>query len=114
MSAETQMNAEMQNSLDRQAVTTARLLAVYAVEKANSGHPGAALSLAPVANLLFQKYIRHDPSDPTWIGRDRFILSASHASMLLYTQLFLTGHDVSLDDLKAFRTLHSKTPGHPE
>ena len=114
MSAETQMNAEMQKSLDRQAVTTARLLAVDAVEKANSGHPGAALSLAPVANLLFQKYIRHDPSDPTWIGRDRFILSAGHASMLLYTQLFLTGYDVSLDDLKAFRTLHSKTPGHPE
>lgn len=114
MSAETQMNAEMQKSLDRQAVTTARLLAVYAVEKANSGHPGAALSLAPVANLLFQKYIRHDSSDPTWIGRDRFILSAGHASMLLYTQLFLTGYDVSLDDLKAFRTLHSKTPGHPE
>ncbi len=108
------MNAEMQKSLDRQAVTTARLLAVDAVEKANSGHPGAALSLAPVANLLFQKYIRHDPSDPTWIGRDRFILSAGHASMLLYTQLFLTGYDVSLDDLKAFRTLHSKTPGHPE
>lgn len=98
----------------RRAVTTARLLAVDAIEQANSGHPGAALSLAPVADTLFQNHVRHDPGDPQWIGRDRFVLSCGHASMLLYSQLFLTGYDVTLDDLKSFRTLHSRTPGHPE
>lgn len=95
-------------------MAAARLLAVDSVERANSGHPGAALSLAPVATLLFQRYIRHDPNDPEWVGRDRFVLSCGHASMLLYTQLYLTGYDVTLADLQAFRTLHSRTPGHPE
>lgn len=102
------------SSLADRAVVTARLLAVDSVEKAKSGHPGAALSLAPVVDLLFQKHIRHDPTDPSWSGRDRFVLSCGHASMLLYTQLYLTGYDLTLDDLKAFRTLHSRTPGHPE
>ncbi|MFT0847615.1 transketolase [Actinomycetaceae bacterium L2_0104] len=102
------------SEIDSHAITAARLLAVDAVERAKSGHPGTALSLAPVAHLLFQRFIRHDPRDPEWIGRDRFVLSCGHASMLLYTQLFLTGYDVTLDDLKSFRTLHSRTPGHPE
>jgi transketolase len=108
------MTATVTTSLDARAVTTARLLALDAIETAKSGHPGAALSLAPVADLLFQRHIRHDPRDPEWAGRDRFVLSCGHASMLLYTQLFLTGYDLGLDDLRAFRTLHSRTPGHPE
>lgn len=102
------------DDLDRRAVTAARLLAVDAIENAQSGHPGAALSLAPVAHLLFHKHLRHDPTDPSWAGRDRFILSCGHASMLLYTQLFLTGYGLTLDDLKGFRRLGSITPGHPE
>lgn len=108
------MSAVSITRLADEAVTTARLLAIDSIERAKSGHPGAALSLAPVAHLLFQNHIRHDPADPTWAGRDRFVLSCGHASMLLYAQLYLTGYDVSLDDLKAFRTLHSRTPGHPE
>ncbi|GAB3617735.1 transketolase [Okibacterium endophyticum] len=96
------------------AVTAARLLALDAVENAGSGHPGTAIALAPVADLLFQKHIRHDPANPDWTGRDRFVLSCGHASILLYTQLFLTGYDVTLDDLKSFRALGSRTPGHPE
>jgi transketolase len=106
--------AHAQERLADRAVDTARLLALDAIERARSGHPGAALSLAPVADLLFQKHIRHDPHDPAWAGRDRFVLSCGHASMLLYAQLYLTGYDLSLGDLRAFRTLHSKTPGHPE
>jgi transketolase len=102
------------NTLDQQAVVTARLLAMDAVEQAGSGHPGTAVALAPVATLLFQKHLRHDPRHPDWAGRDRFVLSCGHASILLYTQLFLTGYDVSLDDLKTFRAFNSRTPGHPE
>ncbi|MDN5724837.1 MAG: transketolase [Propionibacteriales bacterium] len=97
-----------------EVVTAARLLAADAVEAAQSGHPGAAISLAPVATLLYGKHIRHDPQDPDWAGRDRFILSCGHASMLLYAQLHLTGYELSLDDLKNFRRLGSKPPGHPE
>ncbi|WP_396599565.1 transketolase family protein [Frigoribacterium sp. R86507] len=104
----------MTHDLDHAAVTTARLLALDAVERAGSGHPGTAAALAPVAHLLFQKHLRHDPQAPDWAGRDRFVLSCGHASVLLYTQLFLTGYDVSLDDLKAFRSFGSRTPGHPE
>ncbi|MEX5277921.1 transketolase [Kocuria sp. CPCC 205261] len=100
--------------LDQAAVVTARLLALDAVENAGSGHPGTAIALAPVAHLLFQKHIRHDPRDPQWEGRDRFVLSCGHASILLYTQLFLTGYDLSLEDLRGFRSLGSRTPGHPE
>ncbi|HVF21376.1 MAG TPA: transketolase [Mycobacteriales bacterium] len=92
----------------------ARALAMDAVQKANSGHPGTPMALAPLAHLLFSELMQHDPADPQWAGRDRFILSAGHASMLLYSQLFLTGYGVSLDDLKAFRQWGSRTPGHPE
>jgi transketolase len=104
----------MVTDADRTAIDTARMLALDAVQRAGSGHPGTAAALAPVAHLLFQRHIRHDPADPGWQGRDRFVLSCGHASILLYTQLFLTGYDVTLDDLKAFRTMGSRTPGHPE
>ncbi|MEU0519119.1 transketolase [Streptosporangium sp. NPDC006007] len=85
-----------------------------AVEKAGSGHPGTAMSLAPAAYLLFQRMLRHDPSDPSWVGRDRFVLSAGHTSLTLYIQLFLSGYGLSLDDLKSLRQWDSLTPGHPE
>ncbi|MEV7139670.1 transketolase [Streptomyces tauricus] len=100
--------------LDRRAVDTARLLAADAVQKVGNGHPGTAMSLAPAAYTLFQKVMRHDPADPEWTGRDRFVLSPGHTSLTLYTQLFLSGYELELDDLKAFRTHGSKTPGHPE
>ena len=99
---------------DRRAVDTARLLAADAVEKVGNGHPGTAMSLAPLAYLLYQKVMSHDPTDPTWLGRDRFILSAGHSSLTQYVQLFLGGFGLELDDLKALRTWGSKTPGHPE
>jgi len=102
------------DDLDRHAVDTARLLAADAVEKVGNGHPGTAMSLAPVAYLLHQKVMRHDPSDPHWLGRDRFILSAGHSSLTQYVQLYLGGYGLELDDLKALRTWGSKTPGHPE
>ncbi|MFI6334020.1 transketolase [Streptomyces sp. NPDC050535] len=100
--------------LDRRAVDTARLLAADAVQQVGNGHPGTAMALAPAAYTLFQKVMRHDPADPEWTGRDRFVLSPGHASLTLYTQLFLSGYELELDDLKAFRTHGSKTPGHPE
>ncbi|MDL2078238.1 transketolase [Streptomyces sp. GXMU-J15] len=100
--------------LDRRAVDTARLLAADAVQRAGHGHPGTAMSLAPVAYTLFQKVMRHDPADPRWPGRDRFVLSAGHSSLTLYTQLYLGGFGLELDDLKSFRTWGSRTPGHPE
>jgi transketolase len=100
--------------IDDRAVDTARVLAADAVEKVGNGHPGTAISLAPVAHLLFQKVLRHDPTDPHWIGRDRFILSVGHSSLTLYNQLYLTGYGLELDDLKALRTWDSLTPGHPE
>ncbi|WP_091503011.1 transketolase [Microbacterium sp. cf332] len=106
--------AETTEASDRDVVVAARLLAADAVEAARSGHPGTAIALAPIATALFQRHIRHDPADPAWPGRDRFVLSCGHASILLYTQLFLTGYDVTIDDLRAFRTLGSRTPGHPE
>lgn len=99
---------------DQKALTHARALAMDAVQKVGNGHPGTAMSLAPLAYLLFHKILRHDPSEPTWLGRDRFVLSAGHSSMTLYTQLFLSGYGLTLDDLKSFRTLGSLTPGHPE
>ena len=100
--------------LDRRAVDTVRVLAMDAVEKAGNGHPGTAMSLAPAAYLLFQRHLRHDPSDPTWLGRDRFVLSAGHSSLTLYIQLYMSGYPMTLDDLKALRTWGSLTPGHPE
>jgi transketolase len=100
--------------VDQRAVDTARVLAADAVQKVGNGHPGTAMSLAPVAYTLFQKVMRHDPSDADWVGRDRFVLSAGHSSLTLYIQLYLAGFGLELDDLKAFRTWGSKTPGHPE
>ncbi|MGV9498668.1 transketolase [Streptomyces sp. NPDC003642] len=100
--------------LDRRAVDTARILAADAVQRVGNGHPGTAMSLAPAAYTLFQKVMRHDPADPEWTGRDRFVLSPGHTSLTLYTQLYLAGYELELDDLKAFRTHGSKTPGHPE
>jgi transketolase len=102
------------DSIDNKAVNTARILAADAVEKVGNGHPGTAMSLAPAAYLLFQKVMRRDPSDATWIGRDRFILSVGHSSLTQYVQFYLGGYGLELDDLKALRTWGSKTPGHPE
>src|SRR5690606_9681825 len=100
--------------LDRRAVDTVRVLAMDAVQRAGNGHPGTAMSLAPAAYLLFQRVLRHDPADPTWPGRDRFVLSAGHSSLTLYIQLYLSGYGLELDDLKALRQWGSQTPGHPE
>ncbi|QEV17491.1 transketolase [Streptomyces alboniger] len=100
--------------LDQRAVDTARVLAMDSVQKVGNGHPGTAMSLAPAAYTLFQKVMRHDPADADWTGRDRFVLSAGHSSLTLYIQLYLAGFGLELDDLKAFRTWGSKTPGHPE
>ena len=100
--------------LDDQAVTAARALAMDSVQKVGNGHPGTAMSLAPMAYLLFQKWLNHDPADPKWHGRDRFVLSNGHSSITLYTQLFLSGYGLELEDLQSFRTWDSKTPGHPE
>lgn len=100
--------------LDDRAVNVARALAMDAVQKVGNGHPGTAVSLAPVAYLLFQRTMRHNPADPAWIGRDRFVLSAGHSSMTLYAQLYLGGFGLELDDIKALRTWGSLTPGHPE
>lgn len=100
--------------LDTRATDTARVLAADAVQKSGDGHPGTAMSLAPAAYLLFQKVMRHDPSDPTWSGRDRFVLSAGHSCLTLYIQLYLGGFGLELDDLKQLRQWGSRTPGHPE
>ncbi|MGI5441648.1 transketolase [Streptomyces shenzhenensis] len=100
--------------LDQRAVDTARVLAADAVQKVGNGHPGTAMSLAPAAYTLFQKVMRHDPADPDWVARDRFVLSAGHSSLTLYTQLYLAGFGLELTDLQAFRTHGSQTPGHPE
>ncbi|TWD84404.1 transketolase [Kribbella amoyensis] len=100
--------------LDQRAVDTVRVLAMDAVEKVGNGHPGTAMSLAPAAYLLFQKVMRHNPADPQWPARDRFVLSAGHSSLTLYIQLYLAGFGLELDDLKALRTWGSLTPGHPE
>ncbi|MBU3716010.1 MAG: transketolase [Candidatus Nanopelagicaceae bacterium] len=101
-------------ALDDQSVAVARALAMDAVQKVGNGHPGTAMSLAPVAYTLFQRFLRHDPSDSKWIGRDRFVLSCGHSSLTLYIQLFFSGYGLKLDDLKSFRTWGSLTPGHPE
>lgn len=100
--------------LDVRAVDTVRVLAADAVQKAGHGHPGTAMSLAPLAYLLFQQVMRHDPADDQWIGRDRFVLSCGHSSLTLYIQLYLSGYGMELSDLEALRTWGSATPGHPE
>jgi transketolase len=105
---------EGMGELDRRAIDTVRVLAMDAVQKAGNGHPGTAMSVGPTAYLLFQKWLRHDPGDPDWAGRDRFVLSMGHSSLTLYIQLFLSGYGLELCDLEALRTWGSRTPGHPE
>ncbi len=102
------------SSIDQLAVDTIRTLSMDAVQKADSGHPGTPMALAPLAYSLFTKHMRHNPADPHWPNRDRFVLSCGHASMLLYSSLYLTGYDLALEDLKNFRQWESRTPGHPE
>ena len=115
------------SDIDQLCINTIRTLSMDAIQKANSGHPGTPMALAPLAYTLWQRYLRFDPADPIWFNRDRFVLSAGHASMLLYSMLFLAGVKavdpdyevvgepaVSLDDIKNFRQLDSKCPGHPE
>ena len=108
------MKLEKWQALDDQAVAVARALAMDSVQKVGNGHPGTAMSLAPVAYTLFQRILKHDPANPNWIARDRFILSCGHSSLTLYIQLFFSGYGISLEDLKSFRTFNSLTPGHPE
>lgn len=108
------MSAKQKIDIDQLCINTIRTLSLDAVQKANSGHPGLPLGMAPSAYVLWTKFIRHNPKNPKWFNRDRFLLSAGHGSMLIYSLLHLTGYDLSLDDLKNFRQLHSKTPGHPE
>ena len=102
------------SELDELCIQTIRFLAMEAVQKANSGHPGMPMGMAPAAYVLWTKYMNHNPANPKWYNRDRFVLSAGHGSALLYTMLHLTGYDMSLDELKNFRQWGSKTPGHPE
>ena len=108
------MERNMWSQEDDKTVTIARALAMDSVQKVGNGHPGTAMALAPVAYTLFQRFLKHDPSDPSWLGRDRFVLSCGHSSLTLYIQLFLSGYGLTLDDLKSFRTHGSLTPGHPE
>jgi transketolase len=106
---------QMKSALDNRTLANAlRMLAIDAVEQAKSGHPGAPMGLADIAQVLWNRYLKHNPADPRWPDRDRFILSNGHSSMLLYALLHLSGYDLPLDELKRFRQLHSKTPGHPE
>jgi transketolase len=106
--------SDKQNELDQLSINTLRFLAVDGVQKANSGHPGAPLACAPIAYLLYHKYMKHDPADPKWIDRDRFVLSNGHASMLLYGSLHLSGYNLPMSQLESFRQWGSHTPGHPE
>ena len=108
------MKLEAWQPIDDKAVAISRALAMDAVQKVGNGHPGTAMSLAPVAYTLFQRILKHNPANPNWIARDRFILSCGHSSLTLYIQLFLSGYGVELEDLKQFRTFNSLTPGHPE
>lgn len=114
MAPQTDVRELTWTKLDERAVDTIRVLAADAVEKVGNGHPGTAMSLAPAAYLIFQRHLRHDPSDPAWVGRDRFVLSPGHTSLTLYLQLFLSGYGLELKDLEELRTWGSKTPGHPE
>ena len=98
----------------RELANAIRFLAIDAVNKAKSGHPGAPMGMADIAEVLWRHHLKHNPGNPLWTDRDRFVLSNGHGSMLLYALLHLTGYDLTIDDLKNFRQLHSKTPGHPE
>src|SRR5436190_11414995 len=109
------MSAQVTDAkLDELCVNTIRTLSMDAVQKANSGHPGAPMALAPLAYVLYTRVMKHNPANASWFDRDRFVLSAGHASMLLYSILYLTGYGLTLDDLKNFRQFDSRTPGHPE
>ena len=107
-------NPNIKNDLEQLCINTIRTLSLDGVQRANSGHPGLPLGMAPTAYVLWTRFLRHNPRNPKWFNRDRFLLSAGHGSMLIYSLLHLTGYDLSLDDLKNFRQLHSRTPGHPE
>src|SRR6056297_3738189 len=102
------------DNLDQLCVNTIRVLSMDAVQAANSGHPGMPMGMADAAYVLWTKFLKHNPNNPQWFDRDRFVLSAGHGSMLLYALLHLTGYDLSLDEIKNFRQLESLTPGHPE
>src|ERR1700752_26979 len=108
------MSAMAFSEIDWLTINTIRTLSIDAVQKANSGHPGLPLGAAPMAYVLWQRHLKHKPADPAWPDRDRFVLSAGHGSMLLYSLLHLTGYDLSMEDLEAFRQWESRTPGHPE
>ncbi len=110
----TQSEPEIQPKIDKLCVNTIRTLSMDAIQKANSGHPGAPMGLAPAAYILWERFLKHNSKNPEWIDRDRFVLSGGHASMLLYSLLHLSGYDLTIDDLKNFRQWNSKTPGHPE
>ncbi|MEO9700031.1 MAG: transketolase, partial [Marinobacter alexandrii] len=107
--------AESSETLNRRTLANAvRALSMDAVQQANSGHPGAPMGMADIAEVLWRDHLRHNPTNPDWLDRDRFVLSNGHGSMLLYSLLHLSGYDLPLDELRRFRQLHSKTPGHPE
>src|SRR5712664_454951 len=114
MSATMQKQSDVTPELDQLCINTIRALSLDAVQKANSGHPGLPLGAAPMAYVLWTRFLRHNPKNPKWENRDRFLLSAGHGSMLLYSLLYLTGYDLSLEEIKNFRQWESKTPGHPE
>src|SRR6476659_4276418 len=107
-------NSNTTPELDQLCINTIRALTLDAVQKAKSGHPGLPLGAAPMAYVLWTRFLRHNPKNPKWENRDRFVLSAGHGSMLMYSLLHLTGYDLSLDEIKNFRQWESKTPGHPE
>src|SRR5215813_4210745 len=108
------MKTDESDKLDQLCINTIRTLAMDGVQQANSGHPGTPMALAPVAYVLWDRFLRHNPRNPQWPNRDRFVLSAGHGSMLLYSLLHLTGYDLPLEELKRFRQWGSRTPGHPE
>src|SRR5881275_124980 len=114
MSARMEKDTDATSELDQLCINTIRALTLDAVQKANSGHPGLPLGAAPMAYVLWTRFMRYNPKNPKWENRDRFLLSAGHGCMLLYALLYLTGYDLSLDEIKNFRQWGSKTPGHPE
>src|SRR3954467_14198576 len=113
-SSDSPSGASSGQSLQDLCINALRVLSTDAVQKADSGHPGTPMALAPLAYVLWTQHLRYDPADSKWLNRDRFVLSAGHASMLLYSLLYMTGYDLSLDDIKQFRQWESRTPGHPE
>src|SRR5579863_8316600 len=108
------MSTSEKKSIQQLGIDTVRILAADAVQKANSGHPGTPMGLAPLGHVLWAECMNYNPQNPNWANRDRYILSAGHACMLQYSFLYLTGYAISIDDIKNFRQLHSKTAGHPE